>query len=132
MAFQVIIAIIVVIIGFIIAKLHNKKSLFCNTVGVHRLKTRQNGPFISTRLLDPKIQKYIMKELKEQKKDRGARKKNRKLQTIKYVLGQGIDVDTPEEAADLLLKRDYPEIYNAMPAMLYGLTLRGAQRAENQ
>lgn len=26
----------------------------------------------------------------------------------------------------------FEEIYNAMPAMLYGLTLRGAQRAENQ
>ena len=27
-------------------------------------------------------------------------------------MGQGLSVDTPEEAADLLLKRDYPEIYN--------------------
>ena len=88
--------------------------LFCNTIGVHRLPTRQDGPYLSERLLEPNIQKYIMKELKveENKPTGGARKKNNLPVKIKYLMGQGISVDTPEEAADLLLKREYPELTN--------------------
>ena len=31
---------------------------------------------------------------------------------IKYVLGQGLSADSPEEASNLLLKREYPDIFN--------------------
>ena len=85
---------------------------FCRTVGVHHLQTRQSGATLSTRLLEPAIQKYIMKEIKEEKKVEGVRRKNETPPEIKYFLGQGTSADTPEQAATLLLKREYPDIFH--------------------
>lgn len=53
-----------------------------------------------------------MGEIQEMTKSKGGKKKNETSTKIKYFLGQGISVDTPEQAANLLLKREYPEIYN--------------------
>ena len=84
---------------------------FCQTVGVHSFQTRNGGPHLAARLLQPDIQKYIMKDIQEVTRPNGGKKTPLK---IKYFMGQGISVDTPEEAADFLLKREYPEIYNAL------------------
>ena len=53
-----------------------------------------------------------MGDIQEVKKPEYSKKKNKKPLEIKFLMGQGISVDTPEEAADLLLKREYPDIYN--------------------
>ena len=84
----------------------------CKTVGIHRFQTRQDGPYLQERLLEPDVQKYIMKELQEVTKPKGVKKNKERPTTIKYFMGQGISVDTPSEAADFLLKREYPDIYN--------------------
>ena len=59
--------------------------------------------------MEEKVQKQILKEWKKTEKVTENREKSIK---IKYVLGQGLSADTPEEAADLLLKREYPELVN--------------------
>ena len=87
---------------------------FCVTLGVHQFQTRNDGLRLPTRLLEPAIQKYIMKDVQDVRKAKGGKKKNDPSPKIKYLMGQGISVDTPEQAADLLLKREYPEIYNTL------------------
>ena len=84
----------------------------CSSIGIHQFQTRRDGPNLQKRLLEPAIQKYIMKELQEVSKLKGATKQNKMPRTIKYLMGQGISVDTPEQASDLLLKREYPDVYN--------------------
>ena len=85
---------------------------FCKTVGVHSFQTRQDGPLLATRLLQPDVQKYIMGDIQKVTKAKGGKKKNGTPPKIEYLMGQGISIDTPEKAVDLLLKREYPDIYN--------------------
>ena len=75
----------------------------CGVVGRQKFNLTKDGVKLAEKLKNPKVMKYILSDFKEEKD----KKKKKGPLNITYLLGQGLSTDCPEEACDLLFKREF-------------------------